>query len=67
MKRVKELRELSDSELKKRYEEMILSLMKVRAKISSGNIPENPGKVKHLKRDIARILTIMKERGIKEK
>jgi len=67
MKRVKEIRNLSDNELKDRYKELKLELIKVRAKIAGGNIPENPGKVKHIKRDIARILTIMKERGIKIK
>ena len=67
MKRVKELRELSDENLSKRHDELTLELVKVRGKISSGNIPENPGKVKHLKRDIARVLTVMKQRGIKTK
>ena len=37
-------------------------LAKERAVLASGTRPENPGKIRSLRRDIARILTIIKEK-----
>lgn len=58
MKAVKELNELKDEELGKRLSELRKELMKFRSQVASGTIPRNPGRIKVIKRTIARIHTI---------
>jgi len=58
MKAVKELNSLKEDALKSRLEELRKELMKFRSQIASGTIPKNPGKIKIIKRTIARIHTI---------
>lgn len=56
-----ELRELSDDELMQREEELKDQLFKLKFQHALGQL-ENAMKLKNLKRDRARILTILKER-----
>jgi large subunit ribosomal protein L29 len=63
--RVKEIRELSEKNLKKKNEELVKELLKTKAQSASKVNPENPGRIKEIKKTIARINTIKKERGIK--
>lgn len=62
MKAVKQLRELKDDELNKRLSELRLELMKEQGNIKMGRPVKNPGKIKVIKRSIARILSIKKQR-----
>ena len=60
--RIKELRKLSDEDLEKRLKELKLELLKERGNIEMGGNIKNPGKIKVIRRDIARILTLKKEK-----
>src|SRR3989338_5229450 len=57
----KELREMGEESLEEKLLELRTGLSKERGTISSGTKPENPGKIKQMRRDIARILTILNE------
>lgn len=56
-----ELRELSDEELEQREEELKDQLFKLKFQHALGQL-DNAMKLKNLKRDRARILTILRER-----
>jgi large subunit ribosomal protein L29 len=58
--KIKELRELSGDELRHREMELVDQLFKLRFQKSLGQA-DNPMKIKALKRDIARIKTILNE------
>lgn len=60
--RAKELRQKSEGELRKLLSEYRAELRRLEAQIAAGVRPENPGKVRELKRTIARILTILNEK-----
>ncbi len=60
--RIKDLRKLSDEDLEKRLKELKLELLKERGNIEMGGNIKNPGKIKIIRRDIARILTLKKEK-----
>lgn len=51
-----ELKGLSKSETEKRILELKTELMKLRAQVSRGTPPENPGKIRAIRRNIARML-----------
>jgi large subunit ribosomal protein L29 len=57
-----ELRDLSEEELKSKEEEIKDQLFKLKFQHALGQL-ENALKLKHLKRDIARIMTILKEKS----
>jgi len=57
-----EIRELSAEEMKGKIAELKRELMKEGVNKSTGGTPSNPGKISEIKRTIARILTIMKEK-----
>lgn len=59
--RTKEMRERSDEELRKMLDDTKNSLFKLRIKNATHQL-ENTGDIKKNRREIARILTIMKER-----
>ena len=61
---VKETRKMKDDELEKKIFDLKKELMKARAQISQGTAPEKPGRIKEIRRTIARIWTIKKERGV---
>ncbi len=62
--KINELRELGMEELKKREDELRREL--VSARIAKANQQlKNPLKVRWLRRDIARVLTVMAEKGEK--
>tara|TARA_Y100000310_G_C20029567_1_gene511161 strand:- start:259 stop:465 length:207 start_codon:yes stop_codon:yes gene_type:complete len=54
-----ELNKMADKELQKRLTELRKELIKVNAQIATGTVPENPGNVRNIKKNIARILTNM--------
>ncbi len=59
----KALRDMSRDELEKKLSELRMELMKERAKIKVGGVPDNPGRIKEIRRTISRILTIKKEKA----
>lgn len=61
-KKSKQLREMNDNDLRKRLNELRLELAKERSQIAIGGSPSNPGRVREIKKDIARILTELKRR-----
>ena len=61
--RASEIREMDDDEMEERLTELQSDLMKIRGVIASGGVPEDIGKTREIKRTIARILTIKKEKS----
>ena len=59
--KAKEIREMTDDKLQKQLADLKNELLKERAITSTGGAPENPGRIRELRRTIARILTIQKE------
>ena len=59
----KDIRKLDEKEAKKKLDELRLELSKERAKINIGASVTSPGQIRYLRRDIARILTIERERS----
>ena len=58
-----EIRELTDEELQQSYEETMQELFNLRMQKSSGQL-ENPSRLRVLRRDVARIRTIMNEKKL---
>ncbi|MBT4174929.1 50S ribosomal protein L29 [archaeon] len=52
-----DLAKMEKKDLEKRLTELRKELIKVNAQIATGTVPENPGDVKNIKKNIARILT----------
>ncbi len=57
--KTKEMRSMSKEDLEAKLEELKKELMKVNAQISTGTTPKSPGQVKQIKKNIAKILTIL--------
>jgi large subunit ribosomal protein L29 len=64
--RKRAIHEFSGPELRKRLSEMRLELAKETAQAAIGAAPANPGKVRQIKKTIARILTELRLREIKK-
>jgi large subunit ribosomal protein L29 len=60
--RAKELRELSDAELRQKQGELRDALFHLRLRRRTSQL-ENPMKVRETKRDLARVLTVLRQRG----
>jgi large subunit ribosomal protein L29 len=58
-----ELRELPDDELQQRYDENKEELFNLRFQVVTGQL-DDPRRLSKVKREIARVLTIMREREI---
>jgi large subunit ribosomal protein L29 len=56
---------MPEAELMAKMNELRQELMTERAKISSGGLPDNPGKIREIKKAIARIYTTAGEKGYK--
>ena len=61
--KAKELRAMPEAELKSKLKELKKELMKHNAQVAIGASIQNPGKVKVVKKSIARIMTIIKTGG----
>jgi large subunit ribosomal protein L29 len=59
-----ELRELSDEELRQKAQESVEELFNLRFQLATGQI-ENVGRITAVRRDIARIKTLQRERQIR--
>ena len=66
--RVKEIREMSPEERKKKLDELRTELMRIKTMIKAGGSMENTARVRELRKAIARILTVEnEEKRAKEK
>ena len=61
--RVREIRAMNPEERKEKLEELKRELMHEKGVAAMGGSPHSPGKLKQLRRSIARMLTIMHEEG----
>jgi len=61
--RASALRELSDEELNRKLRELKEELFNLRFQKAAGQL-ENPARIRQVRRDIARILTILREREL---
>ncbi|MEO9295229.1 MAG: 50S ribosomal protein L29 [Nitrososphaera sp.] len=63
--KLKVLREMNDTDLDGKLSELKADLAKVRSEQSKGTLKKHSGEIRYMRRDIARILTIMNERKAK--
>jgi large subunit ribosomal protein L29 len=60
--KTKELRALSEKDLNAKIEELKKELIKDNAQVAVGTNPKSPAKIRNQKKNISRILTILKEK-----
>ncbi|HJJ46778.1 MAG TPA: 50S ribosomal protein L29 [Methanocorpusculum sp.] len=60
--RAKEIAQFSDEELAENENKLNLELIQYYGKVSAGGAPENPGKIREVRRTIARIKTEQSQR-----
>ena len=65
--KMKDIIAMSSDELNKKVIELKQELAKERATIASGTRSENPGKIRKIRRDTARVLTAIKQKEGKVK
>jgi large subunit ribosomal protein L29 len=59
----RELRDMTSAEREDELEELQTELLNAKAVQAAGGAPDNPGRIKELRRAIARIKTIQREEG----
>jgi large subunit ribosomal protein L29 len=59
--RAKEIRSMGEKKLEAHNLDLKKELIKLRAQIASGTPPENPGRIRAIRRELARIKTIKTE------
>lgn len=64
--KVQEIREMSQTERTRRLGEFRTELSKLRTMIKAGGSIENPGRVKAIRKAIARIMTVMREEELQK-
>ncbi|MGB7954556.1 MAG: 50S ribosomal protein L29 [Candidatus Nitrosopolaris sp.] len=64
--RLKTLREMNDPDLTDKLSELSTDLAKLRAEGAKGTLKKQTGDIRWIRRDIARIMTILNERGSKK-
>jgi large subunit ribosomal protein L29 len=62
--RMKELRELSDDDLRRRIADVENDLLRERGVAAMGGAPPSPGRMRALRTNVARALTVLSERAI---
>ena len=60
--KVKELKIMNELEMDSKSIELKKELMKINSQIAIGTLPKSPGKIREMKRTIAKILTIKNEK-----
>jgi len=60
---VEEIRDMTPAEREAELDDLETELLNTRAVKAAGGAPENPGRIKELKKAIARIKTIQNEEG----
>jgi len=64
--KIKQIREMKSEELNKKLSELRLDLAKELGNVKMGRPIKNPGRIKELKKTIARLLTIQRESKAKK-
>lgn len=64
MKNTRELRPLSELELHTREKEFKKELLKLNVQVATGASTTNPGRLRQLKKNIARIKTLLNEKEV---
>jgi large subunit ribosomal protein L29 len=59
--RSEEVRKMNSDERQEELDKLVMELIRERAVTSAGGAPESPGKIKEIRRTIARIKTIQTE------
>lgn len=59
-----DFKQMDEESLKKKLSDLKKEMVKINAQISTGTPPENPGRVREMKKTVARILTKLKQKGI---
>ena len=67
MKSMKELKALSEQDKKSRLSELKKELMQAKAQVATGTSPKNPGRIKIIKRTVARIYTLANQKEENQK
>jgi large subunit ribosomal protein L29 len=62
--KLKTLREMSNDDLSGKLTDLRTELSKIRSEGAKGTLKKQKGSVKYVRRDVARILTILNERKI---
>jgi large subunit ribosomal protein L29 len=62
VKRMREIREISDEERSKRLSELRTELVRMRTMVKAGGAIENPMRIREIRKMIARIQTVMNEK-----
>ena len=64
--KLKTLREMNRTDLTEKLSELKAELMKLKSERAKGTLKKETGSIRWMRRDIARILTIINERGNSE-
>lgn len=59
--KTKELKAMDEKTMSNKLAELRNELISINAQIAMGTVPENPGRVKEIKKTIAKVLTIKKQ------
>jgi large subunit ribosomal protein L29 len=59
--RMDELRNMSDEEISEELRKLVSELIRERGLVTAGGAPEKPGRIRDLRRTIARIKTVQRE------
>ncbi len=62
--RMKELREMPDDELRRKIADVENDLLRERGVAAMGGAPPSPGRMRALRTNVARALTVLRERSI---
>lgn len=65
--KTKELKLINELDLGNKIIELKKELMKISSQIATGTVPKNSGRVKEIRRTIAKILTVKQEKKLKKK
>lgn len=60
--KLKDLREMNDKDLVDKLSELKADLGKLKVQVAKGTLKKDSGKVRYRRRDIARVLTMLRER-----
>lgn len=60
--KIKELRKMDKKVLETKIVELNKDLMKLNSQVATGTTPENPGRIRSIKKTIARIYTLKNEK-----
>ncbi|HEY9387941.1 MAG TPA: 50S ribosomal protein L29 [Nitrososphaeraceae archaeon] len=64
--KLKTLQEMNNNDLSEKLSELKVELLKLRSERAKGTLKKDTGSVKWIRRDIARILTILNEREVEK-